>query len=117
MEVHSEYFWGIPEIRGLKPDEVVPTIIILDERQTREGSNVVTVRQYCSNIVRVITGFRVGGRLILPNCEDKRVLHPTEHVGQLSLIVHVKWLLLEANFVICLEILLTTCLFGIQLCN
>jgi hypothetical protein len=76
---------------------------------------VVTVRQYCTNRVGVITRFRVGGRLILPDCDDKRVLHPTEHVGQLSLIVHVKWLLLLTNLVICLEIMLTICILALQL--
>ena len=49
IEVHSEQFWWIPEIRGLKPDQVVPTHMILNEWQTRKGSNVVTVRQYGAN--------------------------------------------------------------------
>ena len=88
MQEHSETFWGIPEVRGLKPDEVVPAHIILDEWQTSEGSNVVTVRKYWTNRDRVIIRLSVYRRFILPYCEDKVgvIVHQTEQVIQLPFI-------------------------------
>ena len=99
MELHSEHLWWVPEVQGLKPDEIVPANIILNERQTCKGCNMGTVRQYGTNIVRAITRLCKGRRFVLPNCEDKHSVnvlpvHPTVHVGQLPLILHVKWLLL-----------------------
>ena len=49
IKEHSENFWWIPEIRGLKPDEVVPADMILNEWQTRKGSDMVAARQYRAN--------------------------------------------------------------------
>ena len=75
-----------------------------------------------TNRVGVITRFRVCGSFMLPDCEDKhskivQPVHPTEHVGQLSLILHDKWLLLKTNLVICLELMLINCILGLQLRN
>ena len=92
MEVNSEHLWGIPEIWDLKPDVVVPAHMISDERQTRKGSNVVTVRQYSTNNGRVTTRHRVDWCFVLADCEDKAgvVVHPTPQVAQLPLILHFK---------------------------
>ena len=89
MQVHSEHLWGIPEVWDLKLDQVVPTHIILDERQTRKGSNVVTARQYSTNGVRVIIRLRVDRRFVLPNCYNMGRVYQTEQVVELPLIVHV----------------------------
>ena len=99
MKVHNEHFWGVSEVRGLKPNVVVPAHIILNERHTCKGCNMVTVRQYGTNRVGVIMRLRIGRRFVLPDCEDKhsgivQPVHPTEQVSQLPLILHVKWLLL-----------------------
>ena len=113
MKVHNEHFWGVSEVRGLKPNVVVPAQIISNERQTRKGFNMVTVRQYGTNRVGVIMRLRIGWRLVLPDCEDKSSVnvypvHPTVQVAQLPLILHVKWSLLQASLVMSLDIMLIT---------
>ena len=91
MKVHSEHFWGFPEVWGLKLDQVVTAHIILHERQSRKGSNVVTARQYSTNVVRVIIRLRVDRRFVLPNCYNMSRVYQTEQVVELPLIVHAKW--------------------------
>ena len=78
---------------------------------------MVTVRQYCTNRVGVIIRLRVDRRFVLPNSYNMGRVYQTEQVVELPLIVHVKWLLLKTSIVICLEIMLITCILGLQLRN
>ena len=98
--MHSKHFPWIREIGGLKPDEVVPTHIILHERQASKGSDVVTTRKNGTDRIRVIIWLGVDWRFVLANCDNLRMAHPTEQIGQLPLILEVQWLLLRANLII-----------------
>jgi hypothetical protein len=116
MELHIEYLRGIPEIQGLKLEEIVPVRIIFDERQARKCSYVVAVSQYCTSIVRATIRYRLDRPFVLPDSKDL-IGYPTIQVSQLPLILHFKWLLLLANLIISHEIMLISCLLGLKLCD